>query len=89
MLLNNVHWSKPVTENPVLDSVEIWNLINTTDDAHPIHLHLVEFQILDRRSFSVADLLGEERDQIHCSGDASGAGRGGVEGYPCAPILEW
>lgn len=55
MLLNNVHWSKPVTENPVLDSVEIWNLINTTDDAHPIHLHLVKFQILDRRSFSVAD----------------------------------
>ncbi len=55
MLLNNTHWSMPVTENPVLDSVEIWNLINTTDDAHPIHLHLVKFQILDRRSFSVAE----------------------------------
>jgi spore coat protein A len=55
MLLNNAHWSMPVTENPVLDSVEIWNLINTTDDAHPIHLHLVKFQILDRRSFNIAD----------------------------------
>ncbi|MGD0825187.1 MAG: multicopper oxidase [Terriglobales bacterium] len=55
MLLNNTHWSMPVTENPVLDSTEIWNLINTTDDAHPIHLHLVKFQILDRRSFSIAD----------------------------------
>jgi spore coat protein A, manganese oxidase len=54
MLLNNVHWSMPVTENPVLDSIEIWNLINTTDDAHPIHLHLVKFQILDRRSFDIA-----------------------------------
>jgi spore coat protein A, manganese oxidase len=54
MLLNNVHWSKPVTENPVLDSVEIWNLINTTDDAHPIHLHLVKFQILDRRAFDIS-----------------------------------
>lgn len=43
----------PVTENPVLDSVEIWNLINTTEDIHPIHLHLVKFQILDRRPFSV------------------------------------
>jgi spore coat protein A len=52
MLLNNVHWSMPVTENPVLDSVEIWNLINLTDDAHPIHLHLVRFQILDRRAFN-------------------------------------
>jgi spore coat protein A, manganese oxidase len=55
MLLNNAHWSMPVTENPVLDSVEIWNLINLTDDAHPIHLHLVKFQILDRRAFNVAE----------------------------------
>jgi spore coat protein A, manganese oxidase len=54
MLLNNTHWNGPVTENPVLDSTEIWELINTTDDAHPIHLHLVRFQILDRRSFDVA-----------------------------------
>jgi len=54
MLLNNVHWNMPVTENPVLDSIEIWNLINLTDDSHPIHLHLVRFQILDRRSFDVS-----------------------------------
>jgi spore coat protein A len=54
MLLNNVHWSMPVTENPVLDSVEIWSLINTTDDAHPIHLHLVRFRILDRRAFDIS-----------------------------------
>jgi spore coat protein A len=53
MLLNNAHWSMPVTENPVLDSVEIWNLVNTTEDIHPIHLHLVKFQILDRRPFDV------------------------------------
>ena len=53
MLLNNAHWSMPVTENPVLDSTEIWELVNTTDDSHPIHLHLVRFQILDRRSFDV------------------------------------
>jgi len=54
MLLNNAHWSMPVTENPVLDSTEIWGLVNTTDDAHPIHLHLVRFQILDRRNFDVS-----------------------------------
>ena len=51
MLLNNAHWSMPVTENPRLDSTEIWTFINVTDDSHPIHLHLVRFQILDRRSF--------------------------------------
>ena len=51
MLLNNTHWDAPVTEKPVLNSVEIWNLMNVTDDSHPIHLHLVRFQILDRRRF--------------------------------------
>jgi spore coat protein A, manganese oxidase len=51
MLLNATYWHQPVTENPLLDSTEIWNLINLTDDAHPIHLHLVRFQILDRRKF--------------------------------------
>jgi spore coat protein A, manganese oxidase len=54
MLLNNTHWSMPVTEDPVLDSVEIWNLINLTADDHPIHLHMVRFQILDRRAFDAS-----------------------------------
>jgi spore coat protein A, manganese oxidase len=57
MLLNNAHWKMPVTENPTLNSVEIWELINTTDDAHPIHLHLVRFQILDRRRFGIFPYL--------------------------------
>jgi len=51
MLLNNAHWDMPITENPKLNSVEIWNFLNFTDDSHPIHLHLVRFQILDRRGF--------------------------------------
>jgi spore coat protein A len=57
MLLNGTHWHEPVTENPVIDTVEIWNLINLTDDSHPIHLHLVRFQILDRRPFDVFSYL--------------------------------
>jgi spore coat protein A len=51
MLLNGAHYAMPVTENPALNSTEIWTLINLTDEAHPIHLHLVRFQILDRRPF--------------------------------------
>lgn len=61
MLLNDTHWSAPVTEKPVLDSVEIWNLLNLTDDAHPIHLHLVRFQILDRRRF---DAFAYQNQQV-------------------------
>ena len=54
MLLNGAHWNMPVTENPILNSTEIWSFINLTDDSHPIHLHLVRFQVLDRRPFDVA-----------------------------------
>jgi spore coat protein A len=53
ILLNGAHWNMPVTESPVLNTVEIWNLFNTTDDPHPIHLHLVRFQVLERRSFDI------------------------------------
>jgi spore coat protein A len=53
MLLNGAHWSMPVTEKPVLNSTEIWSFINLTDDSHPIHLHMVRFQILDRRPFDL------------------------------------
>jgi spore coat protein A len=51
MLLNGAHYSMPATETPALNSTEIWTLVNLTDDTHPIHLHLVRFQILDRRRF--------------------------------------
>lgn len=53
MLLNGARWRDPVTENPELDSVEIWSFLNLTEDAHPIHLHLVRFQVLDRQPFDV------------------------------------
>jgi spore coat protein A len=59
MLLNRKHWAEPVTEIVKLDSTEIWSLINLTEDTHPIHLHLVRFQILDRRSFSTYDYLSD------------------------------
>ena len=51
MLINGTRWHEPVTERPELDSVEIWSFANATPDIHPIHLHLVRFQVLDRRPF--------------------------------------
>jgi spore coat protein A len=57
MLLNATRWHEPITERPELDSVEIWSFANTTGDIHPIHLHLVRFQILDRQSFDADEYL--------------------------------
>ena len=57
MLLNGTRWHQPVTERPELDSVEIWSFANTTTDIHPIHLHLVRFQVLDRQSFDADEYL--------------------------------
>jgi spore coat protein A len=45
-------WSDPITENPMLDDVEIWELYNTTNDTHSIHLHLVSFEVVDRQRFA-------------------------------------
>lgn len=60
MLLNRKHWLEPVTEIVKLDDTEIWSLVNLTQDTHPIHLHMVRFQILDRQSFSIFDYLSDE-----------------------------
>jgi spore coat protein A, manganese oxidase len=51
MLLNRTAWHMPVTETARLGSTEIWSLVNLTDDTHPIHLHHVRFQVMDRRPF--------------------------------------
>src|SRR6266850_7199170 len=56
--INGVMWSDPVTEAPKAGSVEIWRIVNTTGDAHPIHIHLVQFQILDRRPFDPEQFPG-------------------------------
>lgn len=49
--INAKNYDDPVTETVQLGSVETWRFINTTDDAHPMHLHLVQFQILHRQGF--------------------------------------
>ncbi len=44
----SIAWHSPTTENPALDSTEEWEIWNVTGDAHPVHLHLVHFEILGR-----------------------------------------
>jgi spore coat protein A, manganese oxidase len=61
VLVNNSKWDMNgmmvpglgVTENPVEGTTEKWQIINLTADAHPIHLHLVQFQLVSRQPFDI------------------------------------
>jgi FtsP/CotA-like multicopper oxidase with cupredoxin domain len=46
-----LRWDRAITENPVLGSIEIWEIHNVTEDAHPIHIHEVQFQVVNRQPF--------------------------------------
>jgi spore coat protein A, manganese oxidase len=50
-LLDQKHWDDPISEDPKAGSTEIWSFLNATGDVHPIHLHLVQFQVLNRQAF--------------------------------------
>ena len=53
-LLGNARWHEPITEDPKAGSTEIWSFVNITGDVHPLHVHLVQFQVLNRQAFDVA-----------------------------------
>jgi spore coat protein A len=52
-LLGQKHWFDPITEDPRAGSMEVWSFANATGDVHPIHLHQVQFQVLNRQLFDV------------------------------------
>jgi len=65
-----------VTEAPRQGSTEIWEIANLTEDAHPIHVHLVQFQVINRQAF--------DRDNYRTSWDALFPG-GTFNGISYAP----
>lgn len=52
-LLNGTPFMSGVTEKPTLGTTEMWEIVNLTADTHPIHIHLVQFQLLNRQKFNV------------------------------------
>ncbi|MFZ0663608.1 MAG: multicopper oxidase [Acidobacteriaceae bacterium] len=52
MHINSKGYDNPVSVKPKLGATEIWRFINNTEDAHPMHLHLVQFRILARQGFN-------------------------------------
>lgn len=58
LLLNGLHFAAPVTETPGVGTTEEWVLINVSADTHPIHVHLVQFEVIERRQLDVAGYQG-------------------------------
>ena len=54
------HWGHEVTENPTLGSTEVWEFYNTTADAHPMHIHEITFQVVNREGL----VLQQDEDEV-------------------------
>jgi spore coat protein A len=61
-------WMDPVTENPAVGATEVWELYNTTADAHPMHIHEITFEVVNREGLV---LDGEVKIPIELDGDVS------------------
>jgi len=72
----SIGWHSPTTENPALDSTEEWEVWNATGDAHPVHLHLVHFEVLGRQEIVWDGHTTEDDRLIPNDGFATPAGDG-------------
>jgi FtsP/CotA-like multicopper oxidase with cupredoxin domain len=53
-------WMDPVTENPAVGATEVWELYNATGDAHPIHIHEIVFEVVNRQEI----VVDEDSEQV-------------------------
>jgi len=63
-----LEWMAPITEHPALGATEVWEIYNFTADAHPIHIHEVQFQVVDRQAL-VTDAEGMTAPPARLVGD--------------------
>jgi bilirubin oxidase len=49
---NPLGWADPITEEVAVGTTEVWEIHNFTEDAHPIHIHEVLFEVVDRQPFA-------------------------------------
>ena len=57
---NPLLWMDLITENPSLGAIETWEFHNFTADAHPIHIHQVKFEVVDREDQTSGAVRGPE-----------------------------
>jgi len=57
-------WMDQVTENPGIGDTEVWEFYNTTGDAHPMHVHEVTFEVVNREGLIMVQAEEEEVFQL-------------------------
>ena len=62
-------WMEPVTENPNVGDTEVWEFYNTTADAHPMHVHEVVFEVVNREGLVLDDDTGEPVRPLQLKGN--------------------
>ena len=62
-----MEWGAPVSENPEVNTTEVWEYYNTTADAHPMHIHEVAFQVVNRQDLAL-DANGEVVQPVQLTG---------------------
>ena len=61
-------WMEDVTENPAVGATEVWEFYNTTGDAHPMHIHEIVFEVVNREGL-VLDEAGDVAQPIQLDGN--------------------
>jgi FtsP/CotA-like multicopper oxidase with cupredoxin domain len=59
MYLDGQTWSAQISEKIVVGTTEDWMIVNPSDSVHQIHLHLVQFQIVQRQAFNITAYMAE------------------------------
>jgi spore coat protein A, manganese oxidase len=81
LLLNGMSFEEPATETPHVGTVEEWVYVNLTEDTHPMHTHLVSFQVIGRTPFDVT------RYQMDFGGPNGAPGGIDPTSYATGPML--
>jgi spore coat protein A len=59
ILLDGQKWGAPISENPELGTTEDWIIVNPATNAHPIHVHLIQFQLISRQTFNATAYMAD------------------------------
>jgi len=78
-----------ISEEPREGDTEVWEIVNLTADAHPIHLHLVQFQLINRQNFNIGKYAKVYNAAFPPATDPMGMCAGGVYCPGFGPPLDY